>query len=367
MKPESDRKAEKASQAPKPFIQGAEVVQEQKRKSLSDKPHEASTPKVSHLATPAVRGLLKKHDVNISDIKGTGRDGRVLKEDIHAHLNALTSSQSETSQTVSSIDSSHGANQQKETTIPLTSVQNAMFKTMTKSLSIPHFLYATDVDLTDLTSIRKRLNANSQTSSSSSPPPKLTALPFIIKALSLTLDEFPLLNARLDVPSSPPATTTSSASSYPTLTYRPTHNIALAVDTPTGLLVPVLHNVSALTISELSAEITSVSHRARTGKLTPTDFANPTITVSNIGNIGGTFVAPIVVPGTVAILGIGRARDTPAFSKEEGREENVVKREVARFCWSADHRVVDGAVVARAAERVRGLLEDVGEMIARMR
>ena len=350
MKPESNQETKEAPKA-------------QEFATKADKTQEPSTRNNVNLAIPAVRGLLKEHNLNIAEIKGTGKDGRVLKEDIHTHLNTLSSSQAGDPSIFPPTSSSHIVSQQKETIVPLTSVQSAMFKVMTKSLSIPHFLYTTDVDLTELTTLRKRLNANSQSPSSASIPPKLTALPFIIKALSLILNEFPLLNARLDIPSSPSSTTSST----PTLTYRPAHNIALAIDTPSGLLVPVLHNVSALTIPELSSQITSLSTRARTGKLTPADFANPTITVSNIGNIGGTFVAPIIVPGTVAILGIGRARDILAFSKEEGREEKVVRREVAGFCWSADHRAVDGAVAARAAERLRVLLEDVGGMVMGMR
>ena len=344
-------KGQQASQADEKQIRiGSkhQVMQE------STSQQESSSRKGANLATPAVRALLKEHDLDVADVKGTGRDGRVLKEDINAHLDAMNSYQAK-GRTISSTD----LKQEAETTVPLTPVQHAMFKNMSRSLSIPHFLYTTDVDLTELTSLRKRLNSN-PAPSSSSPPLRLTALPFIFKAVSLTLREFPLLNSRLDISSSSPDSSTR-------LTYRSYHNIGLAIDTPSGLLVPVIHDVASLTILELSHRIKDLSTRARAGKLTPSDLSGATLTISNIGNIGGTYVAPVIVPGTLAVLGIGKARDVLAFSEAVGKENDVVRKEVAGFCWSADHRILDGATVARAAERVRTLLEEVEGMCVGMR
>ena len=233
--------------------------------------------------------------------------------------------------------------------MPLTSVQAIMFKTMTQSLSVPHFLFTDDVDLTALDALRARLNAFSSFTS-----PKLTYLPFILKAVSLSLQSFPLLNACLS----------TSSGAAPNLTYRHHHNIGVAIDAPSGLLVPNIKDVAAHTVSSIATALADLSSRARAGRLDPADLSGGTISVSNIGALGGgSYVAPILLPGELAILGIGRARDVPAFD-EKG---NVVKKKVAAFCWSADHRIVDGATMARMAGRVKELVEEPGRMIVELR
>ena len=303
------------------------------------------------LATPAVRGLLKEFSLKIEDVEGTGQDGRVLKVDVERHEAASTRSR------LSAQPSQQPAAQQ-EKEAPLTPVQVAMFKTMTQSLAVPHFLFTDDVNLTALDALRGQMNAELGTAKNpASPMPKLTYLPFILKAVSCALGAYPLLNARL--------TTTNpsdSSSAGPRLIYRPQHNINIAINSPHGLLVPVLPSVQSHTLTSLAAAIQDLTQRARANKLAPADLAGGTLTVSNIGalGVGGTTVAPILYPSQLAILGIGAARDVPRFDAE-GR---VVRRRVASFCWSADHRVGDGATVARAAGRVRELLEEPGRLVA---
>ena len=315
--------------------------------------HQRSESSTKHggLATPAVRGLLKKYDVNIAKIPGTGKDGRVLKPDVHKYVASLSTSQDSSGST--SPESSPPAStptEQSEEPIKLTTIQSQMFKTMTRSLSIPHFLYADEIDITALSALRGRLNA-----ASSPPQQKLSYLPFIIKALSLTLLDFPLLNARID---------TSSPENVPRLIMRKHHNIGIAMDTPQGLLVPNIKHVQSHSILSLASEITRLHSLARAGSLSANDMTGGTITVSNIGSIGGTYVSPIIASGNeVAILGIGMVRVVPAFG--EGGE--VVRKEVCNFSWSADHRVVDGATVARVGERVRALVEEPGRMVVGMR
>ena len=293
--------------------------------------------KAGNLATPAVRGLLKEHDIDILQIQGSGRDGRVLKEDVRGFL----ASRDAAPKPIGSDDP------QDESTISMTPIQSSMFKTMSRSLSIPHFLYTDEINLTPLSHLRRRLNASTHADTST----KLTYLPFIVKALSSALHSFTILNARLE------------ASDQPKIIYRSKHNIGVAVDTPTGLVVPVVHDVARLNIPEIAARIAHLSALAREGRLSPGDLAGGSITVSNIGNIGGMTVSPIIVPDQVVILGIGRARDVPAFNAEG----HVEKRTVGTFCWSCDHRIVDGATVARAGEMVRRLLEEPGQFLMKLR
>lgn len=301
--------------------------------------------KHSTLATPAVRGLLKELDVYIADVTGTGRDGRVLKEDVHKFATARDAPSPPPSEMPTARPGPSSDSTQQQHTIPLTPNQAQMFKTMTRSLTIPHFLYADEINMTPLTQLRQRLSTRP------SAPLKLSSLPFIVKAVSLALEDHPLLNARLD-PSDPPR-----------LTMRSNHNIGIAMATPSGLLVPVLKNVAALSILDIASLLTRLRSLAHAGRLSPADLAGGTFTISNIGSIGGTYVAPVIVPSEVAILGLGRTRALPRYD-EEGR---VVRREVGCFSWSADHRVVDGATMARVAEKVRGLVEEPGGMGVRLR
>ena len=302
--------------------------------------------KHASLATPAVRGMLKDLKLRIEDIEGTGREGRVLKEDVQKHAEAAKhASKSTTSSATSPALSSYSAEDRVHT---LTPVQSGMYKQMTKSLSIPHFLYTDSIDFSSLTQLRKRYNVNREKTE------RITPLPIIVKAVSLALQQFPLLNAHLD-------TTTNPAK--PQLLVKGAHNIGVAVDSPSGLLVPVIKNVQNHSIASLAQEITRLADLARTGKLTSADLSGATFTLSNIGSIGGSAVAPVIVTPQVGILGIGRSKVVPAF----GENGELVKKEECIFSWSADHRVIDGAYVARAAEEVKKAIESVENMLVRMR
>ncbi|KAI4097307.1 MAG: hypothetical protein LQ344_000406 [Seirophora lacunosa] len=312
----------------------------------------------SSLATPAVRGLLKTLDVDIRSVTGTGKDGRILKEDVQkfAAARSTVSSTSSTSPPSSSPAASTSTPTQTETPITLSPIQSQMFKTMTRSLSIPHFIYADEIDFTALSRLRTQLNNTLPTTkddSKATPLPKLSYLPFIVKSLSLALSSFPLLNARV-----------STSSSKPSLIFRSSHNIGVAMDTPQGLIVPNIKHVQGLSILNIAAEIARLRALALASKLTAADLAGGTVTVTNIGSIGGTYLSPIIASeNEVAILGLGRKRVVPAFADDGG----VVRKEVMSFSWSADHRVVDGATLARCAEVVKGLVERPEGMVVRLR
>ena len=320
--------------------------QNQSTSTSDDAKH--SNDRHSRLATPAVRGLLKQLDIGIAQVPGTGKDGRVLKEDVHQYVasqnsKTATATRAPTARPPISVDQA-----QVQKPITLTPVQNQMFKTMTKSLTIPHFLFADEIDVTALSTLRQRLNG---------PPtegPKLSFLHFIVKAVSLALEDFPLLNARVEI---------SDNGGPPKLIMREKHNIGIAMDTSQGLLVPNIKNVSSRSILDVASECSRLQALAKISKLSAADLTGGTITVSNIGSIGGTYLSPVLVQSEVAILGIGKARTVPAFD-EHGQ---VVKKDMMNFSWSADHRVIDGATMARMAERVKGFVEDPGSILAKLR
>ncbi|EGP91689.1 uncharacterized protein MYCGRDRAFT_31803 [Zymoseptoria tritici IPO323] len=343
----TDTKAETsadAEDAVKQQEQEAEGSQQERvpESRTNGKPEHSSRPSKGNmgaLATPAVRHLTKEFKVDIANIEGTGKDGRVLKEDVHKFV----SEREEKQQQATTIATT--ASTEEDRKIALTPVQNQMFKTMTRSLNIPHFLYTCSADMTAVTTMRKRIKKTSDQ--------KITHLAFIMKALSLSLLKHPLLNASLD----------TKDPKKPVLTYKGKHNFGIAVDTPAGLVVPVVHNVQDLSISAIAARMKELGEAAKNNKLSPGDFKGATFTVSNIGSVGGGVVSPVISEPQVAILGVGRSKVVPAFNEHD----ELVKKEELVLSWSADHRVVDGAECARCAERVRMLLEDPGAMMLEMR
>lgn len=279
--------------------------------------------------------------MNILDVNGTGKDGRVLKEDVQKFV-AMRDSGATAAPTAAA-----PSTPQIETVAKLTPFQSQMFKTMTKSLTIPHFLYADELTINNITTIRKKLASDSKD------PKKITFLSFAVKAVSMALNEYPILNAKVDM----------TNPDKPSLIMRPKHNIGVAMDTPQGLIVPNVKDVASRSIFDVAAEISRLSELGKNGKLTPADLGGGTITVSNIGNIGGTYVAPVIVPNEVAILGMGRSKVVPAFD-EAGQ---VTRNEVVNFSWSADHRIVDGATMARMGSRVRQFIESPELMLLNLK
>jgi 2-oxoisovalerate dehydrogenase E2 component (dihydrolipoyl transacylase) len=318
-----------------------------------------SPPKGKHatLATPAVRHLTKELNVDITQVRGTGKEGRVTKEDIHRFVEGQNSSLDAKAEAEFQAISQPAATDrvqcvpQKEEVISLTPVQAQMFKAMTRSLTIPHFLYADEVSLDSIIRMRSRINTD--LCPTSSKVTKLSFLPFIIKAVSLALEDYPILNSRVD----------STIDNKPRLVMRPRHNIGVAMDTPQGLLVPNIKDVGSKSILEVAGELQRLQAAGASGKLSAADLIGGTISVSNIGNLGGTYVAPVIVTSEVAILGIGRAKTVPAFDATGA----VVPRTVVNMSWSADHRVVDGGTMARMANQVKQYTEEPELMIAKMR
>ncbi|KAF4546862.1 2-oxoacid dehydrogenases acyltransferase-like protein 1 [Elsinoe fawcettii] len=247
------------------------------------------------LATPAVRHLSKELKVNIEDIEGTGKDGRVTKDDVQQFANGST--QTTTTSTPASQPISRPSAEDRQ--VSLTPIQSAMFKTMTRSLSIPHFLYSMTVDMSSLTRLRTLINTSRDKST------RITPLPFILKAVSLAFQHHPILNSHLD----------TSDPKKPQLTYRGTHDFGIAVDTPNGLVVPVIRNVQSQSVAELAVSIKAMSEKAQAGKLQKEDLSGATFTVSNIGSIGGGVVAPVIVEPQVGIVGVGRSKIVPAFDE----------------------------------------------------
>ncbi|OGE48197.1 hypothetical protein PENARI_c031G12348 [Penicillium arizonense] len=333
--------------APDSIVAATQAAESSQISPPPDIPKVEIAPKSKHasLAVPAVRGLLKSHGVDIVQVNGTGKDGRVMKQDV---FDFVAERDLPTGSTPLPIQASVSPDtRQTESITSLTPIQSQMFKTMTRSLNTPHFLYADELKVNDITAIRKKLASDARD------PKRITFLPFVVKAVSLALTDYPILNAKVDV----------SDPNKPKLVMRTKHNIGIAMDTPNGLIVPNIKDVASRSIFDIAAEIARLSDLGKSGKLTPADLSGGTITVSNIGNIGGTYVAPVIVPTEVAILGVGRLRAVPVFD-DAGQ---VTSGDMVNFSWSADHRVIDGATMARMGNRVRELVESPELMLLKMR
>lgn len=293
--------------------------------------------------------MLKHHDIDIKDVEGTGKGGRVLKEDVQSYLTSRVSS----APVLPSAPTTQHA-PARDKVVLLTPTEMQMFRVMTQALSIPHLGYTHAVDFTALSSLRRKSNEQMEASAEmyGDTISKLTPLPFIMKALSQAFLQHPKLNAHLDTETNPQKAQ---------LLMRSSHNFGIAVDTPNGLLVPVVKDVQSRSILSISAEVKRLSILAKEGRLSPSDMQRATFTVSNIGSIGGSVVSPIILPPTVAIVAVGKVEDVPVFLERnnERGEASIVKRKKAVLSWSADHRVLDGASVARCAELVGKILENI--------
>lgn len=258
------------------------------------------------LMMPSVRKFIKDNDIDLSKLDlSNAKDGKISKDEI---LAALASS---------NVCAEYLMNP----------VQKAMARVMEESLKIPHFGYCDEYRMDNLLKIRSEYS------------PKVSMLAFIIKAITTSVKKVPTINAHYK----DGKLFCSSAV-----------NLGIAIDTPQGLVAPVLKNIEKVTeIQEISDKLLDLTDRARRNKLLKEDFEGATLTISNIGTIGGTYASPVIIPPQVCIVAIGKIR-TQAIFTETGAIE---PHKMAAFSWSADHRAVDGATMARFSNLVKESIE----------
>ncbi|KAJ1964786.1 hypothetical protein GGI12_001192 [Dipsacomyces acuminosporus] len=323
-------------------------------------------------ATPAVRRVAREHSVDLKYVPGTGKDGRILKEDLLRFIESggVSQAPAEPEQpfvqaNTSNVDprsSLSGASTVvtgKDQVLPLSPIQRAMFKSMTESLTIPHFRFKDEIELDALITARQRINSFLQVHGDA-PVSKLSYMPFFIKAASLALAKYPILNAKVVTENGAP----------PKLLYRAAHNIGVAMDTPGGLIVPNIKNVQTKSLIEIAAELQHLVQKGKGGAITGEDMKGGTFTLSNVGMIGGTYLSPVLVSSEVCIGAIGKTQRLPRFETtvvDGVSVERVVPKNVLVTSWSADHRVVDGATMARFATLYKELIEHPEIMLANLK
>lgn len=303
------------------------------------------------LASPAVRRMARALDIDLSRVPGSGKHGRVYKEDITRYqtrgvdspVSAIVQSQA-ASQT--QVDLSSSVSHKADIIEPIRGVKAVMARMMVESVSsIPHFTYCEEFDLTDLVALRESMKVKY-----SSDEVKLTMMPFFMKAMSLALTQFPVMNSQVNADCTE-------------LTYKARHNIGMAVDSKVGLLVPNIKDVQDKSILEVAAEITRLTQAARSGRVAPADLKDGTISISNIGALGGTVATPIINKPEVAIVALGKLQTLPRFNAKGELEA----RQIMQVSWSGDHRVIDGGTIARFCNLWKQYLEQPQEMLLAMR
>lgn len=303
------------------------------------------------LATPAVRRIASENNVNLSDVKSSGRDGRVLKSDILEYLNLIppTSDSNRAKEigqrsngTIVTAPALTAADTRCDDRIEkLKDVRKIMFKTMTQSLRIPHFTYSDEVNITRLVALRNNLKHELESTGV-----KLSFMPFFIKAASIGLAQYPILNSSVD-------------EATESIVYKSAHNISVAMATPNGLVVPNIKNCEQKSIIDIARDLNSLQQRGQQGQLTPADFANGTFSLSNIGVVGGTYTQPCIVTPQVAIGAIGTAIPVPRFDANDA----IVKVHLIHVSWSADHRVIDGVTMASFSNEWKRYIEQPDRFI----
>ena len=311
----------------KPEPKEEEPKKEDKETKIETKAPEIKSENISSdktFASPGVRRLARELDIDLTTVNATGPKGRITKDDLHGFIKQkMAQGGSVGAVSLPKIDFSQWGSIDEQ---PLTKIQKITGDRLQQAWqTIPHVTQFDEADISVLNKKRIELKKEGEKKNI-----KVTFLPFIIKAVIKSLKEFPRFNSSLDHLGE-------------NLVLKNYYNIGIAVDTPTGLVVPVIKNADNKSILGLSEELMDLSERARTGKLKPDEFKGGCFTISSLGGIGGTNFTPIINPPEVAIMGVSKSIWKPVY---DHKNKEIVPTFMMPFSLSYDHRVIDGAIGA---------------------
>ena len=311
----------------KPEPKEEEQKKEDKETKIETKAPEIKSENISSdktFASPGVRRLARELDIDLTTVNATGTKGRITKDDLHGFIKQkMAQGGSVGAVSLPKIDFSQWGSIDEQ---PLTKIQKITGDRLQQAWqTIPHVTQFDEADISVLNKKRIELKKEGEKKNI-----KVTFLPFIIKAVIKSLKEFPRFNSSLDHLGE-------------NLVLKNYYNIGIAVDTPTGLVVPVIKNADNKSILGLSEELMDLSERARAGKLKPDEFKGGCFTISSLGGIGGTNFTPIINPPEVAIMGVSKSIWKPVY---DHKNKEIVPTFMMPFSLSYDHRVIDGAIGA---------------------
>ena len=287
-------------------------------------------------ASPAIRRFARELGVDIAKVAGSGAKGRMTKEDVQSFVKtALASGGTGSGLQVADMPTFDFAKYGEIETVPLSRIQKISGANLHRNwVNIPHVTQFDEADITDMEEFRKQLNAEYASQNI-----KVTPLAFMLKAAATALQQFPKFNASLNGDS---------------LVLKRYFHIGVAVDTPDGLVVPVLRDVDKKGVVQLAKELSEISAKARDKKITAADMQGGCFTISSLGGIGGTAFTPIINAPEVAILGVSRSAMKPVYQNGQ-----FVPRLMLPLSVSYDHRVIDGAQAARFSTYLAQVLTDI--------
>ena len=347
--PEDSRENDEQKSNRETSAAGTASTKAMKSDTAEATPASSSGPHGRIPASPAVRRLVRELGVTLAEVPGSGKDGRVLKEDILAFDQSNEKSSEKPSTKTTTNDTRQPAFDRQPSgevrVEPIRGVQAVMAKRMVESATtIPHFSYGDEIDVTELLALRERLKPQAEQHGT-----RLTLMALIMKAMALAVQAHPILNSRVSEDGSE-------------ILYQPHCNIGMAVDSQAGLIVPNVKRVEQLSVLEIAAEVERLTKAARDGRVSQADLQDGTISISNIGALGGTYAAPIINLPEVAIVALGRTQHLPRFD-ESG---NVVSRAIMTITWSGDHRIIDGGTIARFCNLWKSYLQEPQSMLLHM-
>lgn len=349
------------------------------------------------LTTPAVRKIAKENNIDLSTLHGSGPKGRILKEDVLAFLKTGYKGDSNrpprppsnsgrpasVSPTPVSAPAEEIASSQKplqppprpaaaaaqDQKVPIRGIERMMVKSMTEALKVPHLTYAEEIVMDNLMAVRKELNRMQEMSTPKGEKPlRMSYMPLLMKAASMALRSYPQLNATVNT-------------DVTEVTRHGDHNFGIAMDTPKGLIVPVVKQVQNMSVVEIARELVYLQDCASRGTLTTEQMSGGTFSLSNIGTIGGTYMGPVIVVPQVVIGALGRFQTVPkyvhkstgelasteAIYSDQSGDVVVSPKTIMNISWSADHRVVDGASISRFSNQWKLYIENPHAMLSDMR
>ena len=299
------------------------------------------------IAMPSVRKYAREKGVNISEVTGSGDNGRVLKADIDAFVSGSGATAEATVEATDTVVATEITEEKvsapivlegdfPETREKMSNIRKFIAKAMVNSKhTAPHVTLMDEIDVTKLVAHRKQFKDIAAAKGI-----KLTFLPYVVKALTSALREYPILNTSLDDATSE-------------IVHKHYYNIGIAADTEKGLLVPVVKHAERKSVFAISKEINELAAKAKDGKLAPAEMSGASCTITNIGSAGGQWFTPVINHPEVAILGIGRIAE-----KAIVRDGEIVAAPVLALSLSFDHRMIDGATAQNALNHIKKLLND---------
>ncbi|TDJ22047.1 MAG: branched-chain alpha-keto acid dehydrogenase subunit E2 [Gammaproteobacteria bacterium] len=296
-------------------------------------------------ASPSIRRYARELGVNLEAVIGTGAKGRILKQDVMAHIKAAMSSPGTGAAgglAVAAMPEIDFSRFGEIEVVPLSRIRKISGAHLHRSwVSVPHVTQFDEANITDLEAFRKSLAKEAEKKGV-----RLTLLVFMMKALVASMKEFPDFNASLEAGGD-------------RLILKKYFHIGVAVDTPNGLVVPVIRDVDQKGLYDLAGELAATAARAREGKLSPTDMQGGCFTISSLGGIGGTQFTPIVNAPEVAILGIAKAKMQPVYAADGSFTPGLI----LPLALSYDHRVIDGAQGARFTSYLSQVITDIRRVL----